>query len=164
MAVSVELGYESSLYVNTGTFASPTWAEIGLARDVTSNQSVNKIDVTTRSTARLGFIANDYGLRNLGWSFELLVPAAGETDSAYDALIDAQNDRTSVDLLEVEGGLISVDGLKATRAISGVFGGDKGQPLQDASTRSFETSFVLNSDQEVPQFGTTSGGAFVPSS
>ena len=103
-------------------------------------------------------------LQRDGLSFEVLVPAAGETDTAYDALVEAQNNRTPVDLLEVEGGVISTDGLKATRAVSGVFGGDKGQPLQDASTRSFETSFVLNSDQDVPQFGTTSGGAFVPSS
>lgn len=164
MATPVEIGYESSLYINTGTYGSPTWTEIGLARDVTANQSVNKIDVTSRRTARDGFIANDYGLRDLGWSFEMLVPAGGETDTAYDAFITAQNGRTSVDILHVEGGLISTDGLTATRAICGVFGGEKGEPLQDASTRSFELAFVLNSDQDVPQFGTVSGGDFVPAS
>ena len=164
MAVSVEIGYESSLYVNTGTYESPTWTEITLARDVTANQSVNRIDVTARITARNGFIANEYGLRDLGWSFEMLVPAAGETDTAYDAFISAQNNRTSVDILHVEGGLRTVDGLDATRAVCGVFGGEKGEPLQDASTRSFELAFVLNDDQDVPQFGTVSGGDFVPAS
>lgn len=164
MAVGVEIGFESSLYVNTGTYGSPTWTEIGLARDVTASQAVDKIDVTVRSTARLGFRANDYGLREIGWSFEMLVPAAGETDDAYDAFIDAQNDRTPVDILHVEGGIISTDGLKATRAVCGVFGGEKGEPLADASTKSFELSFALNDDQDVPQFGTTSGSAFVPSS
>ena len=160
MAVSVEIGYESSLYVNTGTYASPTWTEISLARDVTANKAVDQVDVTTRLTARNGFRANDYGLRTLGWSFDMLVPAAGESDTAYDALVDAQNDRTSVDILHVEGGLVSVDGLKATRAVCGVFGGEKGEPLADASTSSFELSFILNDDQDVPQFGTTSGGEF----
>ena len=164
MPTEVEIGYESSLYVNTGTFASPTWTEIDLARDVTRNQAVNKIDVTTRATAREGYIANEYGLRELGWTFDMLVPAAGESSAAYSALNDAQNDRTNVDILHVEGGVISTDGLTATRAVCGVFGGEKGEPLQDASTRSFELSFILNSDQTVPQFGTTSGGAFVPSS
>jgi len=164
MAVDVEIGYESSLYINTGTYGTPTWTEITLARDVTANQAVDRIDVTSRITARNGFRANGYGLRELGWSFDMLVPAGGEVDTAYSALIDAQNDRTPVDILHVEGGLVSVDGLTATRAVCGVFGGEKGEPLADASTRSFELSFALNSDQDVPQFGTTSGGAFVPSS
>jgi len=162
MAVGVEIGFESSLYVNTASFASPTYVEIGLARDVTANQSVDKIDVTVRSTARLGFRANDYGLRDIGWSFEMLVPAAGESDAAYTKFIDSQNARTPVDILHVEGGVISTDNLIATRAVCGVFGGEKGEPLADASTKSFEISFALNPDQNIPQFGTVVGGAFVP--
>lgn len=163
-AVSVELGFESSLYVNTASFETPTWVEITLARDVTGNQTVDKIDVTSRLTARQGFKANEYGLREIGFSFDMLVPAAGETDTAYDLLIDAQNNRVPVDILSVEGGIRTVDGLKATRVVSGIFGGEKGEPLTDASTKSFETSFALNADQDVPQFGTVIGGEFVESS
>ena len=164
MAVSVEIGYESSLYINTGSFASPTWTEITLARDVTANDTVNRIDVTSRLTARNGYIAEDYGLRTKGFTFDMLVPAAGETDTAYDEIESARKARTPVDILHVEGGLISTDGLNAERIVCGVFGGEKGEPLQDASTRSYELAFILNSDQDVPQDGTTSGGAFVASS
>lgn len=164
MGNRVEMGYNSSLYVNTGTYLSPTWSELDLARDVTGMDSIDKVDVTTRRTARLGFKANDYGLKELGWKADMLVPAAGETNTAYDELETARKTRDTVDILHVEGGLISTDGLNATRAVCGVFGGEKGEPLNGASTRAYELSFMLNSDQDVPQYGTTSGGAFVPAS
>jgi len=164
MATPVEMGYESSLYINTGTYGSPTWTEIDLARDVTIGETIPKVNVTTRRTARDGWVANDYGLKENNISFDVLIPAAGESNTAYDALLAASRARTPVDILHVEGGQISTDGLDATRSVCGVFGGDKGEPLQDASTRSFELSFTLNSDQDVPQYGTTSGGAFVPAS
>lgn len=164
MSTRVEMGYNSSLYVNTGTYGSPTWTELDLARDVTGMDSIDKIDVTSRRTARMGFKANDYGLAELGWKAEMLVPAAGETSTSYDEIENARKARAVVDILHVEGGLLSTDGLNATRAVCGVFGGEKGEPLNGASTRSYELSFILNSDQDVPQYGTTNGGAFVPAS
>ena len=164
MGNRVEMGYNSSLYVNTGTFISPTWAELDLARDVTGMDSVDKVDVTTRRTARIGFKANDYGLAEKGWKAEMLVPAAGEVNAAFDAIEAARKARETVDILHVEGGLVTTDDLNATRAVCGVFGGEKGEPLTGASTRNYELSFILNSDQDVPQYGTTSGGEFVPAS
>lgn len=164
MSNRVEMGYNSSLYVNTGTYAVPTWSELDLARDVTAMDSVDKVDVTTRRTARVGFKANDYGLKELGWKAEMLVPAAGESNTAYDAIEAARRARTPVDILHCEGGIISVDGLNATRAVCGVFGGEKGEPLNGASTRSYELSFMLNSDQDVPQYGTTESSEFIAAS
>lgn len=164
MGNRVEMGHNCSLYVNTGTFVAPAWAELDLARDVTGMDSTDKVDVTTRRTARIGYKANDYGLAELGWKAEMLVPAAGETNAAYDAIEAARKARVQVDILHVEGGIITTDGLPATRAVCGVFGGEKGEPLANASTRNYELSFMLNSDQDVPQHGTTSGGAFVPGS
>jgi len=164
MGNRVEMGYNSSLYVNTETFGSPVWAELDLARDVTGMDSIDKVDVTTRRTARVGFKANDYGLKELGWKAEMLVPAAGESNTAFEAIEAARKSRSVVDILHVEGGLVTTDGLSATRAVCGVFGGEKGEPLNGASTRSYELSFILNSDQDVPQYGTTSSGQFVPGS
>lgn len=164
MGNRVEMGYNSSLYVNTGTYGSPVWAELDLARDVTAMDSVDKVDVTTRRTARVGFKANEYGLKELGWKAEMLVPAAGESNAAYEAIEAARKARSTVDILHVEGGIISTDALPATRAVCGVFGGEKGEPLAGASTRSYELSFILNSDQDVPEYGTTDSGGFVPAS
>lgn len=164
MGNDVELGFESALYVNTGTYGSPTWTEIDLARDVTSLGDVSKIDATTRRTARNRYFANVGGLREIGWTVPTLLPAAGETNDAYAALLAAFEDGTAVDILHVEGGEIDTDGLNATRAVCGVFGGAKSEPLNDVSSRDFDLSFTLNDDQDVPQFGTTSGGEFVPGS
>jgi len=165
MADELEMGYQSALYINTGTYETPVWSELDIVRDVSSLDAVDKVDLTTRGTARLGYKASGYGLREKGWSSDSLVPAAGETNLAYDALITAQNAREPVDVLHVEGGVISTDGLPATRAVCGVFGGAKAEPVGgEASSRAFELSFIQNSDQGVPVNGTTSGSAFVPSS
>jgi hypothetical protein len=164
MGNRVEMGYHSALYVNSGTYAAPSWKELDLARDVTAMDSVDKVDVTTRRTARVGYTANEYGLRSLGWKFDVLVPAAGESNDAYDALETARKARATVDILHVEGGVITTDGLNATRSVCGVFGGEKAEPLKDASARSYELAFMLNSDQDVPVTGTTSGGEFVEAS
>lgn len=164
MATPVQIGYESSLYVNSGTYASPTWTEVALARDVTQPDTINRVDVTSKLSARLGYIAEDYGLAQAGFAFDMLVPAAGETDTAYTTIETARKARTPVDMLAVEGGTLATDGLTATRIVCAIFGGEKSDPLQDASTRAYEMGFVQNSDQDAPEDGTTSGGAFVASS
>jgi len=164
MGNDVELGFQSALYVNTGTYGSPTWTEIDLARDVTSLGEVSKIDATTRRTARNRYTANVAGLREIGWTVPTLIPAAGESNTAYEALLAAFEDGSVVDILHVEGGEKNTDGLSATRAVCRVFGGAKSEPLNDVSSRDFELSFTLNDDQDVPEFGTMSGGDFVPAS
>jgi len=93
MADELEMGYQSALYINTGTYETPVWSELDIVRDVNSLDAVDKVDLTTRGTARLGYKASGYGLREKGWSADSLVPAAGETNLAYDALITAQNAR-----------------------------------------------------------------------
>jgi hypothetical protein len=50
------------------------------------HETARMTDTTTRRTARVGYTANEYGLRSLGWKFDVLVPAAGESNDAYDAL------------------------------------------------------------------------------
>lgn len=156
------MGYENSLYVNTGVYATPVWEEVDLARDVTSGAPIDKIDVTSRRTARRGQKAQGYGLAEFTVSFESLVPAPGESSAAFDALRAAQRTRSPVDVLLIEGGGLETDGLEAVRAVCGVFGGERGEPLNEAATLSFELSFMLNDEQDAPVFGATNAGAFVP--
>ena len=159
-----EKGYESALYVNTGTFAVPVWTEIDLARDVTHGLDVAEIDATARLTARLGREASEYGLGKWAAEFESLIPNVGDTNAAFDALLAANRGRTSVDILVVEGGIITTDGLNATRAICAVLGGKKSEPLKDMSTRAFNCIYMLNTDMDIEQYGATSGGDFVEGS
>lgn len=159
-----EMGFESTLYVNTATFESPTWTEIDLARDLKDLRDQEDIDVTTRGIARLGYKAAQAGITPFGFDFECLVPAAGESNTAYEALMVALKARSSVDLLHVEGGNIDTDALPAERGVCCLTGGGKGEPLNGASTRSFKASFTPNSDQDAPEEGVTAAGAFVASS
>jgi hypothetical protein len=170
MATDTQMGYESGFYINTNVtdgvfdYDSPTWTEIALAREVTKNDDIEKKESTSRQTARLGRKAYNYGLSDAGFSFESLVPSPGETDTAFDTLKNAATNRKHVDVLHVEGGTISTDGLDATRMVCGVFGGERKEPLEDNTTISYELGFVQNSHQTAPETGTTSGSAFVASS
>lgn len=157
-----EQGFESVLYVNTATYGSPTWVEVDLARDLTDLRDQEEVDMTTRGTARLGFKAAQAGTTPMGFEFDCLVPAAGETNSAYTALLAALKARSTVDLLHVEGGDISIDALPATRIVCCLTGGGKGEPLSGAATRSFKAIFAPNTDQSTgPEEGVTASGDFV---
>lgn len=160
-----EHGFESQLYVNTGTYGSPVWTLIDLARDITDLRDHADLDATTRGTAMLGVKASQSGITPRGFEFDCLVPAGGETNSAYSALMTACKARSNVDLLHVDGGAIGTDGLAAERIVCQLSGGGKGEPLNDMSTRSFRAQFTPNSDQTTgPEEGTVSGGAFVAAS
>jgi hypothetical protein len=159
-----ERGFESTLYVNTATFGAPTWTEIDLARDLKSLRDQAELKTTTRGTARRGFEAAVAGITPAGWEFEMLKPAAGESNDAYTALIAALKARTSVDLLHVDGGDIDQDGLPATRIVCCVTGGGEGEPISDVTTVSLKCQFTQNADQEAPEEGVTSGGDLIAGS
>lgn len=160
-----EQGFESVLYINTAaTYADPTWTEIDLARDLSDARDQAEIDVTTRGIARLGYSAAAAGRTPWGFDFDVLVPAAGESNTAYSALLTALKARSTVDILHVEGGAIDVDALPAERGICAVLGGGKAEPMGDASARSFRVRFTPNSDMDSPVSGTTASGEFVEAS
>ncbi len=159
-----ERGFESVLYVNVATFGSPSWIEIDLARDIKNLRDQEEIDATTRGMARLGYKAAMAGITPAGWEFDMLKPAAGESNSAHTKLMAALKARTSVDLLHVDGGDIDTDALPATRIVCCLAGGGEGEPLNGVTTISLKAVFTPNGDQTSPQEGTTSGGAFVASS
>lgn len=162
MGTEIQRGYEATLYVRTaGTYASPTWSEIDLARDVTDLRDHEDIDVTTRGSARRGYKASMAGTTPAGFEFEALVPAAGETNAAFSALLTALKANAIVDILHVEGGDLDTDDLTAERIQCCLTGGGKGEPLSGAATQSFSAKFTPNSNTNAPETGTTADGAFV---
>ena len=154
------LGYESALYINTGTYAVPVWTEIDLARDVKFSKAKDEIDATSRQSARGGWKAMADGLKSWSAEFDTLVPAAGETPNpAFAALEAAWYANTSVDVLRVRGGVVSDAGpLYAEHVQCQVLGGDEGEPLNDVAT----INFKLTNGSTVPVRGTTSSGTFTP--
>lgn len=160
-----EQGFESALYVNTGTYGTPVWTEVDLARDLTDLRDHEETDVTTRGTAKLRLKASQSGTTPRGFEFDSLVPAAAETNNAYAALMTALKAGSNVDLLHVEGGNINTDALPAERLICCLTGGGKGEPLSGASTRSFKAIWTPNSNQTSgPEEGVTASGEFVANS
>jgi len=159
-----EAGFESTLYLNSASFGSPAWVEIDLARDLTDAKDVAQLDATSRGIARRGFQAAQAGTTPWGFDFDCLVPAAGQTNAAYTALMTALKARSNVDILHVEGGDISVDALTAERGVCCVTGGGKGETMGDMSTRSFVVRFTPNANQNAPQDGVTADGEFVTAS
>jgi len=163
-ALNPQMGYDNALYVNTGTYAVPVWTEIDLARDLQHGLDVAGVDVSCRRTARNGREAEAAGLGKWMAEFDSIVPDANETNTGYDDLLTANRNRTTVDILVVEGGTKDTDGADATRAICNVLGGRKSEPLKDAATRNFRCSLALNGDQAIELYGTMSSGEFVPGS
>ena len=160
-----EQGFESVLYVRTGgTYGTPTWSEIDLAGDLSDVDAVPEVKVTTRGIARRRFEASDAGIRPWGFDTDLLVPAAAETNTAYDTLETARKAGSEVDILHVEGGDISIDGLPAERGVCKVLGGEKSEPMNGPSTKRIQLRFTPNSSQDSPVSGVTASGAFVASS
>lgn len=159
------VGYNDRLYLNTGTFGSPTWTEIDLRKDMSGGENVNNADHTTAKEARQGFTAYQYGLSEFTISTEMIPPTATESSTSYETVRDANRNRTTVDALWVRAGAITTDGLDAVRAICGVYGGERNAPIGgDPVTESYELRNQQNDDLAVPTYGTTSGGAFVPGS
>ena len=48
MTYRVKLGMEAKIYINDGTYAAPSWTEMGNAKDVTINLEKGEADVTVR--------------------------------------------------------------------------------------------------------------------
>lgn len=159
-----QVGFESALYINTGVgdgtgeAGTEVWTEIDLARDVTDNREKDEIDSTSRATARTGYKSVENGLKSFSIEFESLVPKPTETvNPAFAALKAAWAGNTTVEVLMVDGGTKATDDLNATFAVCNVFGGSRGEPLNDVTTIKYSVKAV-----EAPIEGTTESGAFVP--
>jgi hypothetical protein len=148
-------GFENYLYINTGTAETPVWTEIDLAKDVNVNKDKGELDANCRKYARDGFAVVDDGLKTVGYEFESLVPATGETANAgFTALESAYNDNASVDIIRADGAMNGTD-VPGERVTCGVFGGSRGEPLDGMTT----VSYTLKA-KSVPAAGTFTSGTW----
>ena len=68
--MGVRLGLDAKLYRNTGTYATPVWAEITNVKDLTLNLEKGEADVTTR--ANLGWRALVGTLKEASLEFQMV--------------------------------------------------------------------------------------------
>ena len=126
--MSVKLGMQAKIYRNTGTWAAPTWVEIGNVKDVTLNLETGEADVTTRGNA--GWRATLGTLKDASVEWEMVWEPA---DAEFTAIKDAFFGGTSVDLAVMDGD-IAVTGTQGLRAEFSITAFSRSEPLEEAVT------------------------------
>lgn len=106
---AVKPGINAAVYRNSGSYASPTWTEVTLIRDVTINGPWNLADASIRATKAVLQAKTQIALTGQ------IVIRADDADAGYQALWDASCLSTSSGLLD----LLILDGDIATEGAMG---------------------------------------------
>ncbi len=122
------LGLDAVIYVNTGTFGSPTWTAIDITKDVTLPQSHGRADVTSRGSG--GFVEELAALKTLNVNFNINKVIA---DAQFETIRDAYKNRTTVDMA-VADGAIATSGTEYMRFEGKVFEWNENQQLAEGIT------------------------------
>jgi len=109
-ASAVQPGILAKVYRNTGTYGSPTWAAIGLVRNVSPSAKWDRGDASIRATrAKL----QEKTQIAISGTIEC---RADPADAGYQALFDAaMGDSTAAIDLMIIGGPITQEGVKGVR-------------------------------------------------
>ena len=139
--MSFVLGLSAKLYINTGSYSSPTWTVINNCTDVTLSLSRATADVTTRGAS--GFRLQVGTLAEGTTSFEMIYDTA---DTNYTTLQSAFLNLTPVDMA-VAFGVITTTGTQYFRASFSITKFEITQPLEDAVKASVEITPTYNTVQ-----------------
>lgn len=127
--MAIRLGLNAKLYRNTGSYASPTWNEIGNVKDVTLNLESAEADVTVR--ANNGWRATVPTLKDASVEFEMVWDTA---DEDFQAIRDAYLNNTTLEVLALDGPVSGAGstGNQGLRAVCNVTGFSRSEPLEEA--------------------------------
>ena len=127
--MAIRLGLNAKLYRNTGSYASPTWNEIGNVKDVTLNLESAEADVTVR--ANNGWRATVPTLKDASVEFEMVWDTA---DEDFQAIRDAYLNNTPLEVLALDGPVSGAGstGNQGLRAVCNVTGFSRSEPLEEA--------------------------------
>jgi hypothetical protein len=109
--MALKLGRNGKLYYNAGTYGSPTWTEVTLVRDVTTNLDSEVADADHRGAGVFG--ADVVVKLKAGVDFEILWDPA---NAVFSVLLAAYLAGSSVDFLVLDGavGTTGSQGVRAT--------------------------------------------------
>ena len=127
--MAIRLGLNAKLYRNTGTYASPTWNEIGNVKDVTLNLESAEADVTVR--ANNGWRATVPTLKDASIEFEMVWDT---DDEDFEAVRDAYLNNTTLEVVALDGPVTGTgsSGSQGLRAVCNVTGFSRSEPLEEA--------------------------------
>ena len=134
-----KVGLSCKLYYNTGSYASPVWAEIDLARDVTLNLEASEADASSRASTWREFLQ---ALKDASIEFDMLYDAA---DTAWTAIMDAFLNGTAIEILALDGDSATT-GTEGLRATCQVFNCSRNEPLEETVTNSVVIKPTPNAD------------------
>lgn len=119
------IGLDCKAYLNTGTFGSPTWVEITVAKDVGFKLGLGEAEAKTRASSLSvilpGFVEHEF-------DFEMLYDTVGST--IYGLLQAAVLARAAVELAFMDGA-IATSGNRGVRCSYYITQCDPDQPLEE---------------------------------
>jgi hypothetical protein len=125
--MAIVLGLNAKLYRNTGTFSTPVWNEIDIARDVTLTLESSEADVSSRVSQ---WRATAAALKDASIEFQMV------WDQAHADLVavkDAWVNNTDLELLVLDGSSATT-GNSGLRAICRIFSFTRNEALEEALT------------------------------
>jgi hypothetical protein len=131
--MGVKLGLDARLYMNSGTYASPTWSGLNNVRDLTLNLETGEADVSTRGNE--GWRATVSTLKDASLEFELVIDPE---DSGFTSIVNAFLQNEPVEFVVLDGpisgeGSVGSQGLRATFRIASF---SRNEALEEAVTAS----------------------------
>ena len=128
--MAIKLGMNAKLYRNSATYASPAWAEMPNAKDVTLNLETGEADVSTRGNN--GWRAILATLKEGSIEFESIWDTA---DEGFAALRQAYFNNTAIEMAVMDGDITETgsDGLRASMSVTNF---TRNEPLEEAITAS----------------------------
>ena len=124
--MSVRLGMDGKLYRNTGTYAIPTWEEIGNVKDLTLNLEKGESDITVRANA--GWRSTVGTLKDGSIELTMLWDTG---DPGFAAIKDAWFNNTPIEMAVLDGP-VDEPGSEGLRASFSVTKFGREEPLEEA--------------------------------
>ena len=130
MTYRVKLGMEAKIYINDGTYAAPSWTEMGNAKDVTINLEKGEADVTVRDNN--GWRAYAGTLKDGSVEFESLWISRHK---GFRRIKKAYFRNESLEFAIMDGEITEpgVEGLRARMVVTNL---SRGEPLEEGITAS----------------------------
>src|SRR5574340_1077795 len=128
--MGMKLGIEAKLFRNSGSYATPQWAELDKVRDLTLNLEAGEADATTRGNN--GWRATLASLKYGSIEFDRVWDTA---DEGFTAILQAFLGNTAAAFAVMDGAITTVgsQGLRASFAITKF---SRNEPLEEAITAS----------------------------
>jgi len=124
--MGIRRGMDGKLYRNTGTYALPSWEEIGNVKDLTLNLEQGEADVTVRANA--GWRATIGTLKDGSIEFSMIWDTG---DPGFAAIKDAWFNNTPIEMAVLDGP-VDVPGSEGLRATFSVIKFGREENLEDA--------------------------------